>query len=181
MNAYLDGRLAPLPVGVPAPDFQLPQVLVPTQTDALQRSRLLRLRRLGRNQALVLVFYPLDWEPVSREQLTLYQLYSDAFHRLGARLLGISTDHVYSHEAFAREAQLHFPLLADFRPRGHVARQYGVWREALSVSARALFILDQQRVIRFGKTYPDQLNPGVDELLTTLEELADEDQATARR
>lgn len=166
---------------MPAPDFQLPQVVQATPSRVLQRSRLLRLRHLGRNQALVLVFYPLDWEPVSREQLTLYQLYTDSFHRLGARLLGISVNHVYCHEAFARDAQLHFPLLADFHPRGQVARQYGVWREALSVSARALFILDQQRVIRFGKAYPDQLNPGVNELLTTLEELADEDQDIARR
>lgn len=60
--------------------------------------------------------------PVSREQLTLYQGHTGAFNRLGVRLLGISCDHLYSHEAFAHDAQLHFPLLADFQPRGQVAR-----------------------------------------------------------
>jgi peroxiredoxin len=114
----------------------------------------------------------MDWEPVSREQLTLYQAYIDTFTRLRARLLGISCDHVYSHVAFAREAQLGFPLLSDSQPCGQVARQYGVWREAHGVSARALFVLDRQHVIRFGKTYPDVLNPGVDDPLTTLEALA---------
>ncbi len=166
----LDELLAPLPAGARAPDFVLPQVISATQTQ--RPSARLRLRRVGHCQALVLVFYPMDWEPVSREQLTLYQGYSGAFRRLGARLLGISSDHVYSHEAFARDAQLHFPLLADFSPRGQVARQYGVWREEQDVSARALFVLDRRCVVRFSKVYPDQLNPGVDELLTTLEALA---------
>ena len=158
----MDGSLAPLPVGTLAPDFALPRA----------PHGLLMLRGLD-GQAVVLAFYPMDWEPVSREQLRLYQAYADAFDRLGARLLAISIDHVHSHEAFARDAQLHLPLLADFQPRGLVARRYGVYREARGVSARALFVLDAQRVIRFSKAYPDQLNPGVDALLTTLENLAD--------
>jgi peroxiredoxin len=163
----LDGTLAPLPVGTRAPTFALPHA-----SQAWQASRgLLILHRLG-GQAVVLIFYPLDWEPVSHEQLMLYQAYADAFDRLGARLLGISADHLYSHQAFARDAQLRFPLLADDQPRGLVAHQYGVWRAAQGVGARALFVLDRQRVIRFSKVYPDALNPGVDELLTTLEALA---------
>jgi len=183
MKAHLngpDGLLAPLPAGGQAPDFTLRQVVQATPEQALQSSRL-RLRRVCRSHGLVLVFYPMDWEGVSREQLTLYQNYIDTFTRLGARLLGISIDHVYSHEAFAHDAQLRFPLLSDFQPRGQVARQYGVFREAQGVSARALFVLDHQRIIRFSKAYPDQLNPGVEELLTTLEALAAEDEMPGRR
>jgi alkyl hydroperoxide reductase subunit AhpC len=60
------------------------------------------------------------------------------------------------------------------QPRGLVASAYGVYREAQGVSARARFVLDSQRVIRLGKTYPDALNPGVDELLSVLESLAHE-------
>ncbi|HEX6655807.1 MAG TPA: redoxin domain-containing protein [Candidatus Limnocylindria bacterium] len=157
----LNGLLVPLSVGTRAPELALLQA----------PNSMLRLRGFA-NRAVILVFYPMDWEPVSREQLTLYQSYADAFGRLSARLLGISVDHVRCHEAFARDAQLHFPLLADFQPRGLVARRYGVYREARGVSARALFVLDAQHVIRFGKVYPDQLNPGVDDLLTTLEALA---------
>jgi peroxiredoxin len=181
MNAHMNGILAPLPVGTRAPDFTLTQVVYGTQVQGAPGISLFRLRRVGRTQALVLVFYPLDWEPVSREQLTLYQGYTDTFHRLGARLLGISSDHVYSHDAFAHDERLQFPLLADFLPRGQVARQYGVWREAQEVSARALFILDRKQIIRFGKVYPDQLNPGVGDLLTTLEALAAEDEPSGRR
>jgi peroxiredoxin len=83
------------------------------------------------------VFDPLDWEPVSREQLALYQAHAAAFDRLGARLVGISIDHVHSHAAFARDAQLRFPLLADFQPRGAVARRHGAFRDARGVSAHS--------------------------------------------
>jgi peroxiredoxin len=160
MIPRLDGQFAPLPAGTPAPDFRLPQT---------RATRIALHSFLG--QSVILIFYLMDWEPVSREQLTLYQVFADAFDRLGARLLGISCDHVYSHAAFARDVQLHFPLLADSQPRGLVARLYGVWREGQGLSARALFVLDRQHVVRFGKTYPDALNPGVDELLSTLEAL----------
>lgn len=161
LNAQEDRPVAPLPVGTPAPDFTLPQTL----------SGRIALHSLH-GQPVVLVFYPLDWDPLSRDQLVLYQKFAAEFARLGARLLGISVDSVCCHAAFAGEARLHFPLLADFQPRGRVARLYGVYRESLGMSARALFVLDRQGRIRFSHAYPDFLNPGVDDLLTTLEGLA---------
>src|SRR4051794_37010816 len=112
----LDGRLAPLSVGTRAPDLALLQA----------PNRVLRMRGLV-NHAVILAFYPMDWELVSREQLTLYQSFAPAFDRLSACLLGISVDSVHCHAAFARDAQLRFPLLADFHPRGLVARRYGVY------------------------------------------------------
>ncbi len=157
----------PLPIGADAPDFTVPQT----------HSAHCALHRLF-GRPVVLVFYPLDWEPVSRDQLVLYQKFAREFEWLGASLLGISVDHVYCHEAFARDAQLRFPLLADFQPRGRVARRYGVFRQAKGISARALFVLDQHRRIRFSQAYPDFFNPGVDDILTTLEAIANEDRDT---
>ena len=123
-------------VGQPAPDFTLPGIC-----DGVRRDYTLSEYK-GRK--VVLAFYPMDWEPVSREQLTLYQAYADAFARLEASLLGISVDHVHSHEAFARDAGLRFPLLPDFQPRGRVARRYGVFRAARGVSARAFCKVREQ-------------------------------------
>jgi peroxiredoxin len=163
MKNDLDGAIAPLAPGTVAPDLSLPHT---------PRVRL-ALHEL-RGQPVVLAFYPMDWEPVSREQLTLYEAYAPAFDRLGAGLLGISVDHVHSHQTFVLDAKLHFPLLADVQPRGAVARQYGVFREAEGVSACAIFVLDARCVIHFSKAYPEALNPGVDGLLTTLEQLAAE-------
>jgi peroxiredoxin len=169
LNGHLNGQIVPLSVGLLAPDLTLPHSAhVSVALHALS------------GHPVVLVFYPYDWEPVSREQLTLYQDFASEFDRLSARLLGISVDHVYSHEAFARAAQIHFPLLADVRPHGETARRYGVYRQALGVSARALFVLDGRHMIRFSKAYPDALNPGVGELLTTLEAIAQDNESKLR-
>lgn len=164
MQNQRDGAIAPLAPGTVAPDFTLPQT---------PQARL-ALRGL-RGQPVVLAFYPMDWEPVSAEQLALYRDYSADFDRFGARLLGLSIDHAHSHAAFARATRLRFPLLADFQPRGAVARAYGVYCEGGGTSARALFVLDRRGLIRLSRAYPDPENPGVDELLTTLEALAARD------
>jgi peroxiredoxin len=160
-DSHQDRQVVPVPVGTMAPDFTLPH----TTSIRIALHSLL-------GTPVVLVFYPMDWEPVSHDQLVLYQKFADEITRLGARLLGISVDSVYCHAAFAREAQLRFPLLADFQPRGQVARIYGVYREGQGMSARALFVLDREGRIRYCRAYADFLNPGVDNLLTILETLA---------
>jgi hypothetical protein len=43
------------------------------------------------------------------------------------------------------------------------------------VSGRALFVVDRGGVIHFSQAYPDLLNPGVDDLLTVLEEMNSEE------
>jgi alkyl hydroperoxide reductase subunit AhpC len=86
-------------------------------------------------------------------------------------VLGLSVDHPTSHEAFARDAGIHFSLLADHQPRGLVARQFGVLRQAQGVGARALFVLDPRLVVRSSNAYPGLLNRGVDDVPTTLESL----------
>jgi peroxiredoxin len=150
-----------LPLSEAAPNFTL----------AYTPSARLTLRDL-RGRRVVIVFYPYDWEAVTREQLTLYQQQASDFARLDARLLGISADHVWSHMAFAHDARIQFPLLADVQPRGAVARAYGVYRSGVEASARSLFVLDRQGVIRMRKVYPDQLNPGAHGVLRALEALA---------
>jgi alkyl hydroperoxide reductase subunit AhpC len=118
-----------------------------------------------------LVFYPADWEPVSQHQLTLYQDYLAYFERLGAVLLAVSTDHLWSHGAFARAAGVRYPLLADVHPKGAVSRAYGVYDEHAEQSARALFVLDEHGIVRWSDTCPTAINPGVDGVLTALESM----------
>ena len=56
-------------------------------------------------------------------------------------------DGAWCHGAFAQNRHLHFPLLADFEPKGAVARQYGAYRAADGVCERALFVIDKRRII----------------------------------
>ena len=124
-----------------------------------------------RGHPVILAFYPADWSPVCGDQMALYNEVLPEFDRLHAQLLGISVDGVWCHAAFARDRNLHFPLLADFEPKGAVAKQYGVYRRPDGTSERALFVLDGQGMIRWCHVSPVDINPGADGILRALEAL----------
>ena len=81
-----------------------------------------------RGQPVILVFYPADWSPVCGDQMALYNEMLPEFQRFGAELLAISVDGIWCHLAFAKDRKLHFPLLADFEPKGDGGPRYGVYR-----------------------------------------------------
>ena len=85
--------------------------------------------------------------------------------------MGISVDGVWCHAAFARDRHLHFPLLADFEPKGAVSRLYGAYRPEEGISERALFVLDGDGIIRWSYCSPIGVNPGADGILSALESL----------
>ena len=153
-------RTAPLAPGTEAPDFELPS----TPDQKLSLSGL-------RGRPVVLVFYPEDWSPVCSDQLALYQELQPEFARYDAQLVGISVDGIWCHLAFAQDRHLHFPLLADFEPKGEVSRLYGVYREGDGTSERALYVIDRDGVIRWSYVSPVGINPGADGILRALEEL----------
>lgn len=147
--------------GQAAPDFTLPAT--PDQ--------MLSLADL-RGAPVVLAFYPADWSPVCGDQMGLYNQMLPEFHRASAQLVGISVDGVWCHAAFAEARKLHFPLLADFEPKGEVARRYGAYRAQDGVAQRALFVLDAGGIIRWSYLSPLGLNPGADGILDALDALA---------
>jgi peroxiredoxin len=106
----------------------------------------------------------------------LYNEMLSEFHESGAELLGISVDGVWCHTAFSRDRKLHFPLLADFEPKGAVARLYGVYRAEDGTSERALFVINPAGVIHWSYVSPVGVNPGADGILNALEELKKETQ-----
>jgi peroxiredoxin (alkyl hydroperoxide reductase subunit C) len=70
-------------------------------------------------------------------------------------------------------------LLADFEPKGSVARSYGVYRDGDGTSERALFVLDGNGVIRWSYCSPIGVNPGADGILNALDSFAGRSQDTA--
>ena len=150
-----------LRAGMPAPDFALNAT--PNQV--------LRLNEL-RGRPVILVFYPADWSPVCGDQVALYNEMLSEFREYNAELVGISVDGVWCHAAFAADRKLHFPLLADFEPKGAVSRRYGVYRDQDGTSERALFVLDADWIIRWSYCSPISVNPGADGILSALESLA---------
>ena len=120
---------------------------------------------------MILAFYPADWSPVCGDQMALYNEILSEFRQFNAELIGISVDGIWCHLAFAESRKLHFPLLADFEPKGGVARQFGVYREHEGTSERALFVIDAEGIIRWSYVSPVGINPGADGILRALEAL----------
>jgi len=158
MADYPDGALE---AGTPAPDFQLHST--PDQSVSLADFK---------GSPLILAFYPADWSPVCTDQMALYNEILPEFQRLGAKLAGISVDSAWCHIAFAKDRNLHFPLLADFHPKGEVAKCYGVYDENIGMAERALFVLDGEGVIAWSYVSPIGVNPGADGILTALEAMS---------
>jgi peroxiredoxin len=161
MDAKPRGSPQPIAAGTAAPAFTLKST--PDQAVSL---------RDFSGRPIILAFYPADWSPVCGDQMTLYNEVLPEFQRYGAELLGISVDGAWSHVAFARDRKLHFPLLADFEPKGAVARRYGVYRALDGFAERALFVIDRDGIVRWSEVSPLGVNPGADGILRALDELA---------
>src|ERR1700724_2591172 len=136
-NTYTSNIEPPtyLKAGTQAPDFTLRST--PDQTVSLSEFR---------GQPVILAFYPADWSPVCGDQMALYNEVLPEFQNFDAEILGISVDGAWCHAAFSKDRKLHFPLLADFEPKGAVAQLYGVYRKNDGHSERALFVIDAEGI-----------------------------------
>jgi peroxiredoxin len=149
-----------LNAGAKAPDFSLS--VAPDQKITLSELR---------GKPVILAFYPADWSPVCGDQMALYNEVLPEFQKFGAELIGISVDGAWCHAAYAKDHHLHFPLAADFEPKGAVSRAYGAYRDKEGFSERALFVIDKDGVITWSYCSPVLVNPGADGILQALEAL----------
>jgi peroxiredoxin len=93
------------------------------------------------------------------------------FVELNAQVLGISVDSVHSHRHFAEKLDgLDFPLLADFHPKGAVAKAYGLWNEEGGTSRRAVIIIDAEGIVRSVELIPKG-PPDVEQVLEAVRAL----------
>lgn len=147
--------------GDTAPDFELNAT--PDQKIKLKDFK-------GKN--VILAFYPADWSPVCSDQMALYNEMLKYFNQYDAQIFGVSVDSAWCHLAFAENRKLHFPLLADFEPKGAVSKAYGVYDDEVGESKRALFVIDKEGKIVWSYLSPVAVNPGADGILDALEELS---------
>lgn len=127
--------MAKLAPGDLAPDIELPD-----QNGTMQSIRAFRGR------PLVLYFYPADNTPICTAQACGFRDELDAFHALGAAVMGISSDSVQSHSLFAAKHKLSFPLLADTHSAARKA--FGVPSTLGFMPGRATYVLDSAGIIR---------------------------------
>jgi len=123
--------------GAPAPEFTLPD----------QDGNEVSLGDL-RGSTVVLVFYPLDFSPTCTDQLSIYQEVLTDFHDRGAQLYGVSVDSAFAHKAFQEKLGLEFPLLADFEPKGTVAKAYEMYIDERGHNHRGFVVIDSDGAVK---------------------------------
>jgi alkyl hydroperoxide reductase subunit AhpC len=87
-------------------------------------------------------------------------------------VLGISVDSKFCHKAWADSfGGIDFPLLADFHPKGAVAKSYGLWLDKPGIGDRATVLVDKEGKVLWSEsvTPAGARNPG--DLLAKVKEL----------
>ena len=126
--------------GEKAPDFTL-------SADDGSRVKLSGLR----GSPVVLYFYPRDDTPGCTREACAFRDRKAEMGRLGAKVLGVSTDSVESHRKFREKYGLNFPLLAD--TARNVAEKYGAWCERVRFGKRSIgvqrstFLIDAEGIV----------------------------------
>ncbi|HSJ97238.1 MAG TPA: peroxiredoxin [Myxococcota bacterium] len=125
-----------LGAGDRAPDFTLED----------QDGRPVSLADFRGRKNVVVYFYPKDDTPGCTKESCAFRDQYEAFTDAGAEVLGISSDSVASHKAFAAKHRLPFRLLAD--TGGKVRAAFGVPRTAGLLPGRVTYVIDREGVVR---------------------------------
>ena len=122
-------------VGQPAPDFTLPD----------QDGNAVSLRDLHGGWSVV-YFYPADDTPGCTAEACSFRDSFEEFTDAGARVIGVSSDSVEKHKAFATKYKLPFTLLAD--TEGTARQAWGVGKTMGLLPGRVTYVLDPEGVVR---------------------------------
>jgi peroxiredoxin len=123
-----------------------------------------------RGRKVLLVFYPMDFSPVCSDQLSIYQEVKPEIEAKGVEMLGISVDHGFAHKAFREKLGIDTQLLADFEPKGEVARAYGAYVEKRGHANRSLVLIDEEGKVEWSYEPPTPLEvPGANLIFDALD------------
>lgn len=123
-----------------------------------------------RGTKVMLVFYLQDFSPLCSDQLSIYQEVLPEIAAQGATLVGISVDSSFAHKAFQEKVGVEITLLADFHPKGDVARAYGAYIEDRGHPNRSLVLIDEQGTVRWVYESPSSLEiPGANLIFDALD------------
>jgi glutaredoxin len=94
------------------------------------------------------------------------------FRAAHTQVLGVSVDSLHSHLNWARDlGGVSFPLLADFEPKGAVARAFGVYLEKPGIGDRATVIIDSAGNVRHASSVTPSGERDIEELASLCEQV----------
>jgi len=110
----------------------------------------------GKN--VVVLFFPLAFTGVCTDELCSVRDDMSSYESLGADILAISVDSLFTLDKFKTEQAYNFDLLSDFNKE--VSRAYGSMYddfvlEMKGVSKRAAFVVDGEGTIRYAEVLED--------------------------
>ena len=155
-----------LRIGQRVPDFALP--------DTNKHER--KLSEFTQKGKTVLLFFPFAFSGVCDKEVCVFRDDAAKFNSVGAQVVGISVDSLFTLKVFAQTYNLQFPLLSDFNKK--VSRAYGVLHETWvafgykGVSKRAAFVLDSKGILRYRWVTDSPSNePPYDEIVAAVGKL----------
>lgn len=103
---------------------------------------------------VVLLFFPFAFSRVCTAELCSVRDSIGVYNSLGAKVIGISVDSLYTLAKFKEEEQLNFTLLSDFNKE--VSQAYGAFYETFNygmkgVSKRAAFVIDKEATVQYAE------------------------------
>jgi len=157
--------LSGLEIGSEAPDFTLLEAPGKTVTlsDEVQKG------------PVVVVFYPADFTSVCQEELCRFRDVLTEYNNLGATVLGISVDGLFSHKAFKDANGIEFPLLSDWNKT--VIKAYDIVLDDFvgmkEVAKRSVFVIDIDQTVVYAWVSEDPGKlPPFDEVKMAVTKLA---------
>jgi thioredoxin-dependent peroxiredoxin len=145
-----------LKAGDTAPDFE-------AGTSDGRRVRLSDLR----GRPVVLYFFPKAFTPNCTTETIRFRDNYPELRRLGAEVLGVSTDGLDTQCRFATRHQVAFPLIGDEDRR--ICRNYGVLWALIPVAKRVTFVIDEAGVIERVLHHEFQVSKHLDGVVQQLE------------
>jgi len=124
----------------------------------------------------VLFSHPADFTPVCTTEFVEFARRAGEFKELNAELIGLSLDQVFSHIKWVEwikentGIEIPFPIIAD--ELGRISNQLGMIHPGKGTNTvRAVFIVDDEGIIRLIMYYPQEVGRNIDEILRALRAL----------
>jgi peroxiredoxin (alkyl hydroperoxide reductase subunit C) len=116
---------------------------------------------------IVMFFYPLDFSSVCGTEIPEINRRLNEFEELGARVLAVNTDSVYSHKAWLEKiGQVDYPVMSDYSKA--LSRSYGVLDEETGIACRSTFIIDTDHKVRYASEVDMSISRSIDEVIRVL-------------
>lgn len=124
-----------------------------------------------RGKWLILFFYPADFTFVCPTELKEMADNYENFKTLGAEVISVSTDNIFSHKAWHDSSetikQITFPMAAD--PTAKLSQALGVYIEDIGEALRGTFVIDPKGLIKVMEVNDKSIGRSAQELVRKLQ------------